>query len=322
MSDTASTPLLHTVTGLIAPESAGIVDGHTHVWIDPVGSVDPDAPVLTDAPLIARGLAAFRAAGGATLIDCQPGGCGRNGNRLFEFSRASGVAIVAATGFHLRRYYPASAALFSLSAQDASRHFVDELTRSLDETRASASPVRAGFIKIACEATLEATPQHLVEAAVLASRATGSAVEVHTERGSDAERIAGFMLDAGMLPEKLILCHTDKRPDFGLHAYLAQMGIALEYDTFFRPKYHPDEHLWALLEHMIDVGFEDSIVAATDMADVAMWRQPDLGAGPAGLINHIIPRMEAIGFSPLTIRKLTGLNVARRLARLAQESTA
>ncbi len=322
MRNTIPIPELCSVTGRIAPAAAGTVDGHTHVWIDAAGGVDHASPILTAATDIRRGLDAYRAAGGTTLVDCQPGGCGRNGSKLLQLSQASGITVVAATGFHLRRYYPADTAFFESSTTAADQHFVDEITRSLEETKNSEQPVRAGFIKIACEATLDDTPRHLIEAAVLAARETDTAIEAHTEKGADAERIVRFMLDAGLPPHKLILCHIDKRPDFSLHSSLAQAGIALEYDTFFRPKYHPDRQVWPLLACMVEAGFEDSIVVATDMADVAMWRQEETGKGPAGLITRIIPRMKAAGFSSDTIRKLTGLNVSTRLARVVRESSA
>jgi phosphotriesterase-related protein len=319
MSDTIPVRELYSVTGPLSPEAAGIVDGHTHVWIDALGEVNPEAPILNTTTEITRGLHTYREAGGGTLIDCQPGGCGRNGNRLLQLSKTSGVAIVAATGFHLWRYYPLDTAFFHASVTAACRHFVNELTQSLEETQPSTERVLAGFIKIACEATLDRTPRHLVEAAVMAARETDAAIEVHTEKGADAELIAKFMLDAGLSPHKLILCHMDKRPDFPLHCSLAQAGIGLEYDTFFRPKYRPDEGVWPLLERMLDAGLEDAIVIATDMADAAMWRQNETGMGPAGLITKIIPRMEARGFASHTIRKLTGLNITDRLARGVKE---
>jgi len=320
MRNTLPVPKLYSVIGPIFPDAAGIVDGHTHVWIDSVEGADPESPVLTTATEIIRGLHAYREAGGTTLIDCQPGGCGRNGNMLLQLSKASGITIVTATGFHLRRYYPADTAFFNASITTACLHFVNELTRNLEETKQSAQPVLAGFIKIACEATFDNTPRQLVEAAVMAARETDAAIEVHTEKGADAERIARFMLDAGLSPHKLILCHMDKRPDFPLHSSLAQAGIGLEYDTFFRPKYHPDEQVWPLLKRMIEAGLEDSIIVATDMADAAMWRQNETGMGPAGLVTKIIPGMQARGLSSHTIRKLTGMNITNRLSRAFMES--
>ncbi len=89
---------LTTVTGPLPACDIGVAEAHGHLWIDaPV----PDAPTLTDEPAAATELALFRAAAGTLVVDCQPGGCGRDGRALARLSARSGVAVVAATGFHL-----------------------------------------------------------------------------------------------------------------------------------------------------------------------------------------------------------------------------
>src|SRR5690606_22498013 len=115
---------------------------------------------------VGRELASFRAAGGGTIVDCQPGGCGRDGRVLRRLSESSGVHVVAATGFHRCVYYPPDAPLFGLSATAAADYFRDEIANGLAETRGEASPlVYPGVIKIAAETSLEASPPALFEAA-------------------------------------------------------------------------------------------------------------------------------------------------------------
>nr|MDQ2829091.1 phosphotriesterase [Chloroflexota bacterium] len=90
---------LTTVTGPLAADAVGVAEAHGHVWIDaPVAG----APALTDEQAAAAELALFNAAGGTLVVDCQPGGCGRDGRVLARLSAQSGVAVVAASGFHLR----------------------------------------------------------------------------------------------------------------------------------------------------------------------------------------------------------------------------
>lgn len=305
---------LMTVTGPLPASDAGITDAHNHVWISPVDEA-AGGPVLNTESAILSELVAYRQAGGGTLIDCQPGGCGRDGRQLQTLGEASGVHIVACTGFHLRRYYPPDYALFDADPHSACELFITELRDHLAETNGSATPVCAGFIKIACEATLEGSPVHLIEAAVGASLATGAGIEVHTEQGADADRIARAMLDFGLPPGKLVLCHVDKRPDLALHRELAQQGILLEYDTFYRPKYDPERHLWPLLENMIEAGLTQHVAIATDMADAAMWSTLGNGPGLTGLFTQIIPRLHLLGCDAATVRQLTGENIVGRLAR-------
>lgn len=304
--------MLQAVTGEINPASLGIIDGHTHVWIDEVGAIDPQPLILNDRAGIERELIAFREAGGSAMVDCQPAqACGRNGAMLRQISLATGVPIIASTGFHLRRYYPPNAPIFEQDAAIAHQTFVDELTQGLVE----APDVRAGFIKIACEKTLQDSPRALIEAAVQASNATGAAIQVHTERGSDVENIARFMLGCGQKPEKLILCHVDKRPELALHQRLVERGIRLEYDTFVRPKYDPDQNAWPLLHQMIDLGYSDRLVLATDLAVAAMWQNLGGGVGAVALIQQIKARLETWQLAPAVIEQLLHQNIVDCLDR-------
>ena len=303
-----------TVLGPTPPEDLGITDGHNHLWIEPVAGADPGAPVLTDKAAIQQELEAYRAAGGGTIVDCQPGGCGRNGRVLAELSQATGVHIVACTGFHLRRYYPPRAPLWEMTAEAASEYFLGELSHSLYETHDDAAPVRAGFLKIAGEASLAQTPRHLLEAAAAACRATGCAIETHTERGTAVEDFLQFFLDQQVDPTRLVFCHVDKRPDFGFHQAIAQTGAMLEYDTFYRPKYAPETAVWPLLAQLIAAGLAGQIVLATDMADSAMWQTMGGQPGLTAFMTQIRARLARMDLPETTIADLMGGNIARRLA--------
>ena len=109
----------------------------------------------------------------------------------------------------------------------------------------------------------------------------------------------------------------DKAPDFGLHRALAQAGVLLEYDTFYRPKYSPERGVWPLIEQMVAAGYAGSVALATDMAEASLWRCFGGGPGLAGLLTLIRPRLENMGLSPSAIQKLFGGNIARRLAGMA-----
>lgn len=330
-----------TVTGWLEPAGAGFADAHNHLYIRPPLGAAVGVPALEDREAIAAELSDFRQAGGGAIVDCQPGGCGRDGRVLKELAESSGVQVVASTGFHLRRYYPEDYWLFRAPVEAACEHFVRELTEGLEESleappqsgqsaplspapageRAGAgaepAPILAGVIKVACQETLEQTPLSLFEAAIQASLETGAAVLVHTERGADAERIADFVRGVGLAADRLILCHLDKRPDFGLHRDLAEEGILLEYDTFYRSRYQPEVNLWPLLARMASAGLDGSVAVAADMADASLWARLGQGPGLVGLFTQIIPRMESLGFGKDTIRKLAGENVLSRLARPA-----
>jgi 5-phospho-D-xylono-1,4-lactonase len=310
---------IETVTGPKPADAFGVTNAHEHAWIERVPGQAQGLPVLDDASLALEELKRYHAAGGSALLDCQPGGCGRNGAVLADLSIHSGVIIVGSTGFHLRKYYPPDAPFWSLTAAQARDLFVSELQIGMGETllhAQAARPVRAGFIKVACEASLAASPLKYLEAAAQAALDTNAAVEIHTEKGADAETILDFFIRQGVAARRLVLCHMDKRVDFGLQCALAQAGVLLEYDTFFRSKYAPEQNLWPLLDAMLNVGLAGSIALASDLADAALWQASgQAGPGLAGLLNQVSPRLKALCVPSTAIQALMGGNIISRLAR-------
>ena len=307
---------MRTVLGEIPYQSLGITDAHNHVWIDPIPGADPAAPVLDQYGKISAELKLYREAGGGSLLDCQPGGCGRNANQLFELSGATGVHIIACTGFHRQKYYAAGHWLFKTSPEQATQYFARELTSALEETKDQPQTVRAGFIKIALESAWDDSFQPGLEAAAEAAHQTGSLVEIHTEKGGLAEKVAIYFEDHALSPGQLVLCHMDKRPDPGLHVELARFGVLLEYDTFYRPKYEPESRLWTLIENMVEAGLSKHVALATDMAEAGMYKTIGDGPGLASLPTEIKMRLVKMGISESSIQQMLGGNIARRLAGL------
>jgi len=320
-----------TVLGPVPAEELGVTDAHSHLYIGRVAGGAVDAPVLTDEAGVARELAAFRAAGGGAIVDCQPGGCGRDGRVLRRLSERSGVHVVAATGFHRRLYYPPNAPLFGLAAEAAADVFRDEIRHGLIETRthriagvppaadameeAGVPPaIRPGVIKLAAEASFVASPQALFAAAATVARETGYAIEMHTERGAAVEAFLDYFIAQGVAPERLVFCHVDKRPDFGLHRELARAGVLLEYDTFFRPKYDPERGVWPLIDQMAGAGLAGRVALATDMADPGLWAELGGGPGLLGIFTIIGARLADMGLPAATIDGLLGGHIAARLA--------
>jgi len=139
-------------------------------------------------------------------------------------------------------------------------------------------------------------------------------MEIHTEKGALAEKACIYFSDLGLSPNQLVLCHMDKRPDAGLHKELARLGVLLEYDTFYRPKYNPSEKLWPLIEQMVSAGFSDRVALATDMAEPELYRHIGGGAGLASLPGEIQEQLNIKGFPETARKQMIGGNIARRLA--------
>ena len=302
------------VQGPLHFERMGITDAHNHIWIDPVNGADIGAPVLNQFDSILKELVEYREKGGNSILDCQPEGCGRNGNQLLALSKACRVNIIACTGFHRKKYYGENFWLWKAGSQEICDFLFSELELGLLETRKTSNAVRAGFIKIALEATWGECPHAALEGAAQAAVKSKSLIEIHTEKGCLAEKACIYFTDLGLSPGQLVLCHMDKRPDTGLHKELARLGVLLEYDTFYRPKYNPSEKLWPLIEYMVNAGFSDRVALATDMAEADLYHHIGGGAGLASLPGQIQDQITSKGIPATACLQMIGGNIARRLA--------
>lgn len=310
---------IQTVTGLIPADEIALADGHAHLWIDPPAGVAPDARLeLNDFERIKAELAEYRAAGGSLAVDCQPGGAGRDTRRLKQLSEATGVYVTATTGFHQRKYYPPDHWLWTASAEDAARYFIEELVSG---TRESAGAIQAATIKVGYEGAIDGQTRILMEAVAEASHQTGALILFHTERGQNVEALIPFFEDRGVPAYRLYICHVDKRPDVGLHRALAQAGALLGYDTFARPKYDPDNGAWRLIAALAADGLAAHVAICLDLALSEMWVHYGGGPGMNFLPNVILPRLYAEGYPDAVIRQLTGGNIARYLVRHPVEHT-
>lgn len=302
---------LLTVAGPIPVEAVKLADGHAHLWISPPDGVAPESRLaLDDFETIRAELGDLRAAGATTLIDCQPGGCGRDAGMLHRLAQATGLHVTATTGFHRQTYYPARSWLWSASEAEAAAYFIEELTVG---TRETGGTVRATTIKVGYEGTIAGQTRVLMEAAALAARQTGAAILFHTEQCKNVEALLPFFADRGIAATRLYLCHIDKRPDLGLHRELAQAGVLLGYDTFARPKYEPDQGAWPLIHALVSDGLDHAIAIGLDLALSTTWRRYGGQPGLLFLTEQIVPRLRAEGISQTAIRRLTARNIAERL---------
>jgi 5-phospho-D-xylono-1,4-lactonase len=287
---------LRSVLGPAVLPAGAIVDAHEHTWIDaPAAARAAGLPALTREDAVAEELRAFAAAGGAAVIDCQPPFCGRDLERMRAISRASGVAIVASTGFHLPAWYDAGSAPWAWSSDEAEAFFSGEVEDG-----------PAGAIKAAHDGgRRDPEVRRLLEAAAAAAARTGAPLVVHTERGEAVDELAGLLTGAGAAPGQVLLCHVDKRPDVGLHRELAAAGFRLEYDTFVRPRYAPEQGVWPLVVAMVEAGRAGSVAVGLDLADPALWGFAG-GPGMRALSHDIPARLRERGVDEADVEALCG----------------
>ncbi|WP_141309848.1 phosphotriesterase family protein [Streptomyces spinoverrucosus] len=278
---------LRTVLGDVLPEQLGVCDAHDHLFLS-----TPLLPGqgLRDAAAARAELAAFRAQGGGGVMQWTPYGLGRRAADLPALARESGVHVVAATGLHQAGHY-GEGTLERLRGRLA-EVFVAELTEGI-----GASGVRAGFVKVAAGFhALDAHARWTMAAAAEAHHATGAPVAVHLELGTGALDVLDLLCgELGMPPDRVILGHLNRSPDFVVHHQAAEAGAYLAFDGPSRAHHATDWRMPNAVRALAEAGFTDRLLLGGDTT-TAGARSVSGGPGMPYLLRRVRPRLEmAVG---------------------------
>jgi 5-phospho-D-xylono-1,4-lactonase len=285
-----------------------IIDAHLHLWIKEDTVRLDNINIFKKYEQIKNQIINYKKIGGFELVDCTPCGCGRDGNILKNLSADTGVNIIVTTGFHKKIYYHPDFFIWKQNIEEAKEFFISEIQNCIFECKDTGQSLKAGVIKIPFIGILDDSYLKLTDAAIKAAIKTGAPVIVHTDQGLNIEDFADYMEQCGMNPKKVMLCHMDKRNDIDLHRSLAKRGYYLEYDTFLRAKYSPEKNLWPLLEKMIFMGYDNSIVIGSDIYEDNMWKEICGNGGLSGFFNSIVNRLEDLKIPRNIIKKIIGGN--------------
>ncbi|MGW3117572.1 phosphotriesterase family protein [Streptomyces sp. NPDC001107] len=295
---------VRTVLGDVRPEDLGVCDAHDHLFLR---SAQLPGQELNDATAARAELEAFRAAGGASVVQWTPWGMGRRAADLPLLSRAAGVHVVCATGLHQAAHYTPE--LLDELRGKLADVFVSELTEGI-----GTSGVRAGLVKVAGGFhTLDAHARWTMTAAAQAHHATGAPITVHLELGTGALDVLDLLCgELGVPPERVILGHLNRSPDLVVQRQAAEAGCWLAFDGPSRAHHATDWRMPDAVRALAEAGFGHRLLLGGDTV-VAGARSVDGGPGMPYLLRRIRPRLARELGEELINRVLTE-NPARAFA--------
>jgi predicted metal-dependent phosphotriesterase family hydrolase len=302
---------IQTVNNIILANNLGMADAHVHIWIKNNAQLtEKNVPEADDFQLIKNNLLDFKKSGGDLVVDCTPYGCGRDGNKLYELYSDTGVEIVSVTGFHKREYYLSNPEIWEFNFKEAVLFFHEEITEGLKETLNMGRKIKPGLIKIPFLGSLDGAYKVLTDAAIFAANQTEMPLLIHTEQGLNVEWFCDYLEENAVKPQKVVLCHVDKRPDIKLHEKLAAKGYYLEYDTFLREKYNPEKYTYKLIDSMVKSGFGGSIMVGSDISSDKMWEDISAGIGYGRFFTKLKSRIQQGNDSSNSSLDIMGRNAA------------
>ena len=282
------------VTGPRSAAELGVIDAHDHLFLELPALV---GHLFQDTDRAIAEVLEAKASGVGTIVEMTPIGLGRRPDRMRAVAEATGVIVIAASGFHRDAHYPPGHWVHEATVETLAERVIVDLERGMhpSDWQDPALPLdsaRAGAIKGgASYHHISRGEARRLQAIAIASVRTGAAVLVHCEIGTAGHEIVDLLEGLGVPPHRIGLAHLDRNPDPELHAEIAARGVTLEYDTIGRTKYHPDSVVLDLIEAVAVAGHLDRIVLGLDLGRRESFRAYDGGPGLRYLMRAFVPRL-------------------------------
>lgn len=322
MGSVIKSSVVETVNGSVQNSDMGFCHSHEHLFIADGESAKVNSALrLDDFDKTLSELFLYKKAGGSSIVDAQPVGCGRIAQFLAEASKRSGINIIASTGFHKLIFYPYDHWIHTIDQDKLTELFISEIKTGMFIDADFGFPSKRihclpGVIKTASDIYgVDSKYKNLFAAAADASAATGTPVLSHTEMGVGAAEQIQIFTSHGVPAESIIICHLDRKVrDISYHLEIAHSGVYMEFDTIGRLKYHSDEDEARFIAEMTSRGFGDKILLGLD---TTRERMKSYG-GSLGLDyiqKTFISLLKKYGLTDDTIRKFVVDNPARAFSK-------
>jgi 5-phospho-D-xylono-1,4-lactonase len=302
---------IQTVLGPIAPGELGVTYGHDHILFrppSPMAEQDPDL-CLDSVDAAIKELGYFRAAGGRALVEMTTVEMGRAPEQMAAVARATGVHIIAATGYNKAKFHERIVA--PKTEDEIAADMVRELTQGMDGTS-----IRAGVIKgSSSKDEMTATEEKVLRAAARAHQATGAPVSTHTEAGTMAFEQIALLQALGVRPEHIIIGHLDRKLEWDYQLAIAETGVYMGYDQVSKEKYWPDARRIEFIARLSAAGHGQQLMLSGDWARKSYWPSYGFGNGPGltYILWRFVPWLLEQGVSRAVVDDLLIHNPARAL---------
>lgn len=302
---------MRTVGGDLTPSALGPTYCHEHLLTRPgehLTREDPDL-ILDDEERAAAELAAFRSAGGRTLVEVTTPEFGRDPGGLSRLARKTGVNVVATTGHVSEAYWRGVLDLDEISENALFNEFMYDLLEGME-----GSGTRAGVIKVGSSENVVTETEHkIIRAAARAQRATSAPITTHTTAGTAALAQAHALESAGADLAHVCIGHLDRRLIWDEHLELARTGVFLGFDCISKEQYEPDDKRATFILELVARGHGDQICLSGDLARRSYLESWGGTPGYRYILERFLPLLVEKGLDERSARALLVDNPARLL---------
>jgi phosphotriesterase-related protein len=278
-----------------------------------------DPLILDNFSLAVKEAGAFKAAGGASIIDVTTKGLGRDPELLARLAQETGLHIVMGTGYYREGWRPVD--FYGMSIDQLANDMISEIVEGVGDDK-----IRAGVIGEIPAMNLTTEPDSndvkQLRAAARASARTGAALTLHQWVGDGTEltKTLNILQAEGADLRRVIVGHVggDAPDQMDILRTALARGVTLQFDMLGAG--------FLLAEKVIDTrGAVDAIITLTQQgyADQLLMSQdictkPQLkqfgGTGYDYVLIEVVPYLKANGVSNEDIAKLLVGNPKRLFA--------
>jgi predicted metal-dependent phosphotriesterase family hydrolase len=297
------------VLGDVDATRLGVTYSHEHlIAVPPESQKDRDLE-LSDYDRSLQELLYFKEVGGQTLVEASTLDYGRDVELLKRMSEASGVHIVATTGFNKHVYFPDW--VEERSIKEISRLLVREVVEGVEATG-----VRAGFLKSGSWYNLiHPLEEKVTRAVARAQLEIGAPVWLHTEVGTMGMEMLDILEEEGVDLSKVTVGHSDRNADPYYHLQLADRGAYVQFDGPGKVKYYPDSTRVALIKNLLEHGYGSQLLISGDMGRRSYLHAYGGGPGFRYILTKFVPRLRDEGIDQEHIDRIFIENPARWLGQ-------
>jgi phosphotriesterase-related protein len=294
--------MIYTVTGPINKEELGVTLEHEHIWWDPQADermyFDKIYNEERTAELFNRLLPVFLKLykeGCRAVVETSPPEGGQNVKLLQLLSMASGVKIIPNTGLFFSKYvYRLHGANYE---KELAQRWTEDFEKGLDTI--GGVVIRPSHIKIFMDGTgLPEVERKLLEAAVIASNATGLPIHCHINKTVSAYQVLEHLKKTDCNFSKFLWAHASFEADREAIKRAAAMGVWLGFDMI-KPGTYP--LYCSLIKEAIRNGYQDRILLSQDMDFLDEVISKGDNHPCASILTDFIPYCEANGMPKETV---------------------
>lgn len=284
---------------------------------DPFGNLDNCH--MDDLDLAIEELSRYRTLGGVSVLEATSVSIGRSLPALKKASEATGLTIIAGTGFYLDSSMPDEVKAMSADAM------LDALRKDFAEGE---SGIRPGFIgEIGVSSDFTPAERRSLEAAARLQVETGVPIQVHLPGWF---RLGHEVLDLveshGVDPNVVVLCHMGPSgSDQPYQQSLAARGAYIQYDMVGMEVFYADQGVQCpsdddnarAIMALVDAGYSHRVLMSQDIFIKSLLRRYG-GPGFGHILQYFVPRLLRHGATTEVIDQLMVAN-PRHLFEHAKE---